>query len=272
MTALQDALTALFVPADVPDRFDKAVGSAASLVIIDLEDAVPASARPSARESIAAYVPTADPGRLLVRINGTSSPDHAADLELLRRLAVEAPGVLAGVTVPGAEDPRALEAAAAAAGVQDMLALVESARGLDQAPELLTASVRVRLGFGALDFALDVGGDAPALLDHARISLALASRRAGSPAPLESPSTRIRDLDAVAAAAHHAAALGMGGMLAIHPSQLEVITGAFTPSAEEIAWAHRVIDAGEGAHRVDGEMVDAPVLARARRILTKETS
>lgn len=279
------AQTLLFVPGSRPDRFPKAVASAADLVILDLEDAVNPADRAQARRSIAEFVASATPGRLLIRVNQVGTADGAADLQLLESLAADAPGALAGIAVPKAESRESLEFVSAAGGGVPVLALVETVRGLKAAASLVAAtdgptsgkaagagsagagSTVVRLAFGALDFGVDAGGDAPALLDAARVELVFASRLSRAPAPVESPSTHIEDLAAVDAAAKHAVSLGFGGMLAIHPAQLPSIEGAFRPTADEVAWARRVVEAGDGAVKVDGAMVDAPVLQRARKIL-----
>lgn len=288
MSDLLTARTVLFVPGSTPHRFATALASGADQVIIDLEDAVAPGERAAAREAITAFAASAAraapaaggasaatgstagaSGSFLVRVNPQASADREADLALLRRLHTEAPTALAGVVVPKAESAADLDQVARAAGGVPVLALVETVRGLHAADELLTAQASVRLGFGALDFAVDVGGEAPELLDTARIRLVLASRLAQAAAPLESPSPQVRDLTAVETAARHAARLGCGGMLAIHPRQLPVIITAFAPTPEEVAWARSVVDAGDGASQIGGQMVDAPVLARARRLLTR---
>lgn len=271
MKTLAEAQTLLFVPGDRPDRFAKALAAGADLVILDLEDAVGASKRPAARTAIEEFVAHAEPGRLLIRINPLGSSESAADTQLLRTIASTSPGVLAGVVVPKAESRSSLEAAAEAAGGAPVLALIETVRGLHQVANLIEPTaedIEVRLAFGAIDFALDAGGNAPALLDTVRVTLTLASRLVGAAPPVESPNPQIQDRETVRAAAQHAACIGMGGMLAIHPAQLQPIAEAFKPTPEEIAWARRVVTAGDGASKVDGEMVDAPVIGRAQRILS----
>ncbi|MBS3179427.1 MULTISPECIES: HpcH/HpaI aldolase/citrate lyase family protein [unclassified Pseudoclavibacter] len=272
MSALAAAQTFLFVPGSRPDRFRKALDSAADLVILDLEDAVATDDREQARVAVRDLLTTTAPGRVLVRVNPEDSTDSSADLALLEDISTRSQRVLAGVAVPKAESRDYLRRVSDASGAVPLLALVETVRGLRAAGSLLTPDpgaphLDVRLAFGALDFAVDAGGDATILLDTARVELVLASRLAGAAAPVESPSAHIRDLDAVAAAAEHAVALGFGGMLAIHPAQLAGIGAAFRPTDEQIAWARRVIEAGAAATQIDGAMVDAPVLQRARRML-----
>lgn len=269
MSVLGSARTFLFTPGNRPDRFQKAIRSAADPIILDLEDSVAATARPEARLAITEFVRNTAPGRLLVRINPVGSSDFPTDVEMLGALSSEAPGMLAGVVVPKAEGAGAIEAAAQAAGGVPVLGLIESVKGLYAANEILTCSVESRLAFGALDFTLDVGGGACALLDSARIHLVLQSRLAAAVAPVDSPSENISDPNAVGRSARNAAELGMGGMLAIHPTQLSEISAAFAPSNNHVAWARSVLVGGDDAVKVDGKMVDAPVLTRARQILEK---
>jgi citrate lyase subunit beta/citryl-CoA lyase len=269
------AVTALFVPGDRPDRFGKALAAGADVVIVDLEDAVVPAAKAAAREHVAAALRGG--ARLLVRINPLDGPERAADGQLLTDLTTVAGVSLLGVMVPKAEDPGALTGLAhrlgrAFDGPVPMLALVETARGVLAAPALAAVPGMTRLAFGALDLTADVGafGDAGALLGHARAQVVLASRAARIAGPLDSPPTEIADLRAVAVAARAARGLGFTGSLCIHPAQLAAVREAFAPTAEELAWARRVIAAGNSAAQVDGRMVDRPVTERARRMLAAE--
>lgn len=256
--------TALFVPGDRPERFAKALAAGADAVIIDLEDAVAASAREAARAAIREFSAEA-PGGFLIRSNSVGSPDFHADLELVCELA-RTTGI-GGVVLPKVEAAGDIEQVSDAAKGAPVLALVETVRGLRSATELAKANATVRLGLGALDFAQDVGSSADAVIDQARIELVFASRLAEIAPPIDSPTPNFRDPDAVQDIAAHAKSLGLRGMLAIHPAQLAPIRAAFAPSAEEIEWARRVVALGDGVAQLDGEMVDAPVFARAQRIL-----
>ena len=131
-----------------------------------------------------------------------------------------------------------------------------------------------QLAFGPADYRNDVGcGDAPEALLFARSTLVLASRLGGIAAPLDGPCFDFRDPGRTAEEARHARMLGFGGKLCIHPSQVAWVRDAFMPSEAEIAWARRVVAAegSGGAANVDGTMIDAPVVARARRILSEAT-
>lgn len=262
----------LFVLGDRPDRFDKARASGADRVIVDLEDAVRPAHKEAAREAVAAYLA---PGRpVYVRVNGAATPWHDADLEAVCR-----PG-LAGVVLPKAEDAATIRHVAdrlRGAGLPGatVAPLVESARGVWRARRLAAADPLVeRLLFGALDLALDLGasvGPDEAELLLARQAVVLASRVAGVAPPIDGIAERIDDEEGLRAACERARRLGFGGKLAIHPRQVAAINGAFTPTPAEVAWARRVVAAYDaapgGAARVDGRMVDRPVVERARRVL-----
>ncbi|NVZ74594.1 HpcH/HpaI aldolase/citrate lyase family protein, partial [Pseudomonas gingeri] len=132
-----------------------------------------------------------------------------------------------------------------------------------------------RLSFGGLDLALDLNlssGSAAAqfALDQARMAVIVHSRVAGLVAPLDGVHPAIDDPEGLRQSIRHAYEMGFAGALCIHPRQVPVIHAALAPSAEDLAWAQRVVDAGShgaGAYQVDGQMVDAPVLLRARRLL-----
>ena len=274
-----NAVAALFVPGDRPDRFAKAVAAGPDLVIIDLEDAVPPEAKGSALEAVQTALA---PGGLLhamVRVNAVDAPTFERELAALAELAAQPGGGLVGVMLPKAEDPTAVLALAStvgavntvdAVGALAIVPLVESALGLVRAVELASVPGVTRLAFGALDFTLDVSAEIDsATVAHARSTLVVASRAAGIAAPLDSPATDVRDLDAVLASARAARAMGFGGKLCIHPAQLSPVREAFAPTAAEIEWARRVVDAGGGAVQIDGRMVDRPLVERARRILAQ---
>jgi citrate lyase subunit beta/citryl-CoA lyase len=253
----------LFVPGIRPDRFPKAVASGADLVVIDLEDAVPDGEKEPAREAVVRWL--GDGGEAAVRVNPASSEHHAQDLVALTGMR----GVQA-VLVPMAESVNALSAAQALLGHQAVLvAQIETALGLHRALELAGAPGVVRLAFGHLDFAVDIdAAPEPEAMAHARSSLVLASRVAGIAGPVDSVTTDLDHEAATRADAERARLLGFTGKLCIHPRQVATVNAAMSPTADEVAWAERVLAAGGGAVRVDGHMVDAPVVARAERIMS----
>ena len=250
----------LFVPGDRPERFAKAAASGADAVICDLEDAVAPANKPAARAAVAGWLRE---HRAYVRVNAAGTPWHDRDVAALSGL----PGLI-GVMLPQAETP--VEIRALGDGVP-VVPLVETAAGVENVAALATVPGVQRLAFGSIDFALDCGMDElDETLLYARSRLVLASRAARIAAPLDGVTAELDDPQETARDARWSRRLGFGGKLCIHPRQVALVTAAFTPSEEEIAWARAVRDAvagSDGVARVRGEMVDRPVLERAQRIL-----
>lgn len=268
---IAQARSFLFVPAVRPDRVAKALASGADAVIIDLEDAVDPGEKEAARHALAGAFGALDAprrARLLVRVNAAGTPWFAGDVALVNELAAQG---LAGVTVPKAESAAAL---APFAPVLGLLPLVESVNGHAAALELARAPRVVRLAFGNLDFQADAGmacdgADEPELLP-VRLDLVLASRRAGIAPPVDGVVASTGDAALITAAAHRARRLGFGGKLCIHPDQVAPVHAAFTPDPAQLDWARRVLAAARtqgGAFRLDGRMVDAPVIRLAQRVV-----
>ena len=147
--------------------------------------------------------------------------------------------------------------------------MVESAAGILEAPNVATVPAVVRLAFGNMDYATDTGtrGRDSTIYPNAR--LVLASRAAGLPAPIAGVTAAFRDASLLAVEATWERDQGFGGKFCIHPDQIDVVARVFAPTADELAWAHRVIAAaGDSfACEVDGELVDRPVVERARRMV-----
>jgi citrate lyase subunit beta / citryl-CoA lyase len=264
-----DGPTYLFVPGDRPDRYASALGSGASMVVLDLEDAVAPAAKPEARSSVAGWLGAAadaDVARVAVRVNPASAPEHEADLAAL---AVADRACV--VMVPKAEDPMRLAALAdALPGGSHLVALVETARGVVRACDLAETPAVRRLALGTFDLAAELGVDPDSreAMAGARSALVLASAAAGLTPPVDGVTGAVRDLEQVASDTRAARAVGFAGKLCVHPSQVPVVAAELRPPQAEVAWARRVVRAGdEGVSTVGGRMVDAPVLARARRVL-----
>ncbi|MEU5994558.1 CoA ester lyase [Spirillospora sp. NPDC047418] len=260
------AVTWLFVPGTRPERFEKAAASGAGAVILDLEDAVAAPLKDDARAAAARWLRSS--GRAWVRVNSLHSACAQADLAALRDL----PG-LQGVVLPKTERAADTEHVARLLPVP-VVALVESAAGLVHLPEVCASPATARVAFGSLDFVLDIGADhVPDALLFARSRLVVESRAAGLPSPIDGVTTALDDLTRVGEDAALARRLGFGGKLCVHPAQLAPIQRQFAPAEQEIAWATAVLQAdrgGSGAARTpDGELVDEPVLQRARGILSR---
>jgi citrate lyase subunit beta/citryl-CoA lyase len=258
------AVTWLFVPGNRPERFAKAAAARADVVVLDLEDAVAPDAKDTAREEVVAWL---DRTEVLcaVRVNA-AAPLLDADLGAL---AGSAPRL---VVLPKAEDSSLVaEVVARLPQGSSVVALVETARGVLEAPAVAAVPGVERLAFGSFDLAAELGVDP----DHgptmatARGALVLASAAGGLAAPIDGVTGVVDDAQRIAADVAASRALGFGGKLCIHPRQVAAVAEAFAPSADELAWAGRVLaGAGDnGVAVVDGRMIDKPVVERARRVL-----
>lgn len=259
----------LFVPADRPERFEKARDSGADAVIVDLEDAVAPGRKRAARDAMTHALDVSAP--VVVRINAAGTAWFDDDAR-----ACDHPGV-AAIMLPKSEDAAAVAAVRHLSGGKPVLALVETALGMARVQPLAGTEGVARLVFGSIDFQLDLDipeDDGESLLWF-RSQLVLASRVAGLPAPVDGVTTTFDDAAVVAAAARRSRGLGFGAKLCIHPRQVAPVHAAFSPAAHELDWARRVVEAAAqaqgGAVAVDGKMVDAPVLARAQRLLAAGT-
>lgn len=254
----------LFVPGNRADRFASACSSGADVVLIDLEDAVAPAAKVDARQAAAARL-RGGVGAWL-RINGADTPSFMEDLSLLTLPA------LGGVMLAKAEEPESIAVIRRAAPSLPIILLIESARGLWNIMALASAPGVIRLAFGSVDFQLDLGidGERDELL-MARSQLVLASRVAGLLPPVDGVTMALDDPEALARDVAYARRLGFGGKLCVHPRQVASINKGFRPSAAEVEWARRVVaaaaESGDNACRLEGKLVDRPVIDRARAIL-----
>lgn len=252
----------------------RAAGRGADAVVFDLEDSVPPAEKEAARrlvgEALAAW--HADSGvRCYVRVNPPRFRQVDLDMLVLGDADV-------GVIVPKVD--RAIELAPVrdAGDGREIVVNVETPRALLRAEELAESQGVVGLFLGGEDLSASLGmrrTPEGRELDPARWQVLLAARAAGI-AAWDTICPEFRDLDVLARDCAVAAAMGFDGKFAIHPAQLPVIHTAFTPSAEEVERAARVVatfDAamaeGLGAVAVGGEMVDPPVAERARAILRR---
>lgn len=255
----------LFVPADRPERIAKAFAVRADAVIVDLEDAVAPGLKAAARDSLANALSVRQP--VLVRINGADTPWFEDDLA-----ACAAPGVT-GIVLPKAERIEDVARITARLGADvPVLALIETAQGIANAEAIAACPAVRRLLFGSIDFQVDLGieGDGAELLFF-RSRIVLVSRLAELDAPVDGVTVRFEDPAATLADAQRARREGFGGKLCIHPKQIAAVNAAFSPNADEVAWAEQVAAAaaasGGGAVALDGKMIDKPVLTKAERIL-----
>lgn len=253
----------LFVPGNRPDRFDKAAAAGADVVVVDLEDAVAPAEKDDAREHLCIWLRAG--GTAMVRINGRDTPWYDADLELVAEFG-------AAVMVAKAEDPAELRRIADLHSGLAVVPLVETATGVHARTAICATTGVVRCAFGSIDLATELGidpRDREALL-WARSVLVMASAVASIASPVDGVTTALRDDDTLTADVRYARRLGMTGKLCIHPSQVRPVHAALAPSAAELDWARRILDLARSdgsVAGVDGEMVDAPVVERARRIM-----
>lgn len=256
----------LFCPADRPERYAKAL-ERADAVILDLEDAVAEGDKNAARAALRAN--PIDPSRVIVRINSFASQHFAADLDLLGDLAYTRVMMAKASSVAELDALRGYE----------VIALCETAAGILAAPQLAAVPHVVALMWGAEDLVASLGGTSSRregggyrdVARHARSAVLLAGG-ANDTAVIDSVFLDIHDLPGLSAEARDAVASGFAATACIHPSQVEVIREAYTPTPEQIAHARAVIAAAESAHGVftfEGRMVDEPVLRHATALLAR---
>lgn len=269
----------LFCPAHRPERFAKAWAAGAAAVVLDLEDGTPPAAKADARRHALAWLCSAiAPAPVpALRINPLRSREGFDDLAaLLNTAGLPAQGLL---LLPKLDEPGELawldaQLAHALPGWQ-LCGLIESARGLRALRALLGTTPRlVALGFGAADFAAEAGVAMDAeLVQHARCQFVIDS--AGDPVVrLDVPTLALDDEAELQRDAQRARALGFHGKFAIHPRQVAPINRAFAPTDAQRQWARRALQAhaaaGGGAFVLDGQMLDEPLMARARAWLTHD--
>ncbi|TDW21329.1 HpcH/HpaI aldolase/citrate lyase family protein [Kribbella kalugense] len=262
-------LTGLYVPANRPDRFAKAVAAGPDLVVFDLEDAVPVDDKADARGWAVAWIAANAHGPVEIRINALGSPwieDDLAAISSVPNARIRLP------KVESADDVRAVLEKVPSARIT---ALIESPLGVERAFEIATADPRViAVALGEADLSSALGVDDTAGLAWSRGRLVSASRAAGLGAPMMSVYPRVDDFDGLRRTSLEGRLLGFVGRTAIHPRQLTTIVEAFTPSAVQVAEAEALLEAvdkagvSEGGVIVlpDGRMVDPAMVGRAREV------
>lgn len=268
----------LFVPADRPERFEKAAESGADAIILDLEDSVSPENKAAARAHVGEWLQRQERCCTLVRVNPLQGGMTGDDL------AAVVPFGADGIVLPKAEGAASLHELdrldPQIAGIPVLPIATETPAAVfelgtyREVPDRLLA-----LSWGAEDLPAAMGASASRNADRSYTapyevvrSLALFAAHAAGCLALDTVYPDIGDIDGLAAYAQRARGDGFDGMLAIHPTQVPVINAAFTPSAEELDRARKVVEAfashpGHGALKVDGQMLDAPHLKAAKRIL-----
>lgn len=267
------ARSLLFVPGNRPKLFDKAISSGADAVVFDLEDSVPLAEKAGARDSIGeAWPRLAGTGvPLLIRMNAERSEAGAADLAFIANL----PSV-AAVMLPKAESANAVEHINSRVRAAGVLPIIETAAGLAALSAIAAARGVVRLAVGHIDFMADTGLQCDELeseLIPLRFAVAMATRNAALASAIDGVTAQIGDEERLRTDTQRALRFGFGGKLCIHPEQIRIVHEVLAPSAEEVEWARRVIAAdaasGGAAVKLDGRMIDLPVVLQARRTLAR---
>jgi citrate lyase subunit beta / citryl-CoA lyase len=274
----------LFVPGNKTNMLEKALGVAADALLPDMEDSVPAAEKANARATIRAFLPRlARVGvPVIPRVNSLDTEWIEDDLAAV--VGPDVYGVSFGkVRTPGdvsaiSQLIARLEARAGLAlGTLKMIPWIETAEAIVHCHAICRASERiVAVAFGGEDFTNDLGVDRlddEAQIAYARQSLCIAARAAGVLA-LDTPYFKLRDAAGLSANARSAKHIGFKGKFAIHPEQVEPLNDCFSPSAEDVAHAERVVAAfeqaeqrGRGSTSLDGRVIDVPVVKRARALL-----
>lgn len=292
--ALPNPRTLLFVPGNQPKMLQKAASFETRWLIPDLEDSVPAAEKEAARGIVSEYIPLlAKAGKLLApRVNSMGSGLAEGDIEAV--VSNDIVGISIG-KIGTVEEVAELEMILASAekragvpiGHTTILPWLETAEAVINAYQICKASDRIRwTAFGAEDFSADMGISrtvdetettsttaAEPGLAYPRSAVAIAARAAGVHA-LDTPFTKFRDPEGLRAEALLAKSIGYKGKLAIHPAQVETIESVFMPTEAEIERAKSVLAIaaeaeadGRGSISLDGEMIDMPVILRARNVL-----
>jgi citrate lyase subunit beta/citryl-CoA lyase len=268
--------TVLFSPGDQPDLMRKAPNAGADVVVFDLEDAVAPTNKAEARERVREAVADIDPDcELCVRLNPLDDGGRD-DLEALGETVADVDSLMIP-KVSGPDDVRAL-VDALDDGHVPLLALLETAAGVLAAEDIAAVPAVDALLLGAEDLSADVGftrSEEGTEILYARQHVTLAASSHDVDA-IDTLYTDFEDTDGLAADTERAVDLGFDGKMAIHPAQVSVINEAFTPDDERIEWAQAVLAArdearadGRGVFAVDGEMIDAPLIAQAEDVIER---
>jgi citrate lyase subunit beta/citryl-CoA lyase len=273
----------LFAPGNHQRRVEKALSLDADAVILDLEDACPIAEKKATRAVVVAACQRPRKGLGYVRVNATTTEFGYGDI-----VAVAQKGVT-GIILPKvetADEIRAVEWVIAnleterglPAGAFDVIPIIETGKGMANIRAITAAGTRVnRIAFGAGDFTLDMNIEwsrAETELLPYRSECVLASRAADIEAPLDTVWVDLKDAEGFKASTRHIKGLGFQGKMCIHPDQVPVANEILSPSAADIAWSRKVVQAFEAAEKtgsasiqLEGKFIDYPIVYRARRML-----
>ena len=250
----------LLFPATKPENFDKALASGTDQLVLDVEDAVDPKLKPQALADVIAWLAAGN--KAWVRINDYSSPFWAADCAALKGVAN-----LLGVMLAKVEDASQVEATFDALGGETpVVALVESALGIEEARNIACARGTFRLAFGSGDYRRDTGtaADDMAML-YPRSRLVTASRIGNLPGPIDGP-TITTSYSQLRVASEHTVVLGLTGKLTVDAGQIPVINETICPTQADVTWARDFLNDFEARGRVIRDGSDLPRLGRAEKI------
>ena len=259
----------LFVPGNRLDLIPNAFGIGADEVAVDWEDALAEAEKDQAMLDLAAYCGSGDAREIWLRVNSADSSRFARDCRALTELPA-----VKGVILPKAERPADITELHLGCG-KSVIALIETAKGILNLPQIAFAQGLHALSYGCLDLSNELGLNfgtpaADTFFNRLRTDLLLHSRLNGLFPPIETVFPNFSDDEGLRRHTVFWRDMGFGGMLCIHPKQVALAKILLQPAPEDAAFAEKVLteaEHGRGVFQVDGKMVDAPVIARAKKLL-----
>lgn len=273
----------LFAPGNHPRRVEKAFTLDADAVILDLEDACPVAEKVATRKVVVAACQKPRTGLAYIRVNAPSTEYGYGDIVAVVQAGID------GIVLPKVESADEIKAVdwvmanlekerGLAAGAIDVIPIVETGKGMTNIRAIAAVGRRVkRIAFGAGDFTLDMNMEwtrTEAELLPYRSECVLASRAAEIEPPIDTVWTELLDATGFTNSARHVRKLGFQGKLCIHPEQVPIVNALLSPSAEQIDWSRKVVEAfqaaettGSASIQLEGKFIDYPIFHRARRVL-----
>ena len=264
--------TWLFVPATKIERVEKAFVSGADAVIVDLEDAVSQTDKPQAREALQEYYASKEYQPVWVRINQAGSADFIEDIKICQKMPH-----LAGIILSKAEHASDIDHTHRCTGLS-VIALVESAFGLYNLDAMASASGLVAFSYGFLDLCNDLHTQvstaaADIIANQIRYKLLVISKVHQLLAPIDTIYPDFNDNKGLSQRVQLWSQMGMSGMLCIHPKQVNTVNKSLQPADADLEFAKRVVEeyerTGKAVFKIDGNMIDAPVIQRCLQLLGK---
>ena len=273
----------LFAPGNHPRKVEKVFVAGADAVILDLEDAVAISEKEATRSKVIEAMKQDRNCLGYIRVNSLETSFCEDDIRSVIGSWLD------GIVLPKVEDANMLKqvdslvstaekSKGIVSGKIDLMPIIETARGVENATEIASASARVRrVAFGGGDYTLDLDylwTEDEEVLSYGRARLSHASRVAGIDPPVDTVVLQINDDERFLASAMRGRKFGFGGKLCIHPNQVELCNTCFMPSDAEVEHAKAVVSAFEEAEssgsasiQLEGYFIDYPIVYKAQRIL-----